>query len=82
MLVVLIPLLMLVTICATVLIVHKRESLGPKAKALQAENTRLHRALREIDSMALAEYTVSGESSILAANIIRTVTDSRIKEIA
>lgn len=78
----LIPVIIIAIIAIVVLVIHKRESQGAKAKRLEQENVRLKELVESLDSTARAEYAVT--NSTFAWNVTDKIIDykQKNKEIA
>lgn len=76
---ILLPLLIIVVICLTINVLHKRESKGAKAKRLEAENTRLKALIDTLDTDARAEYAVN-DNNTFAWNVTDKIIDYNKKE--
>lgn len=60
---ILIPVFLLAIIAVTVLVIHKRESKGAKARRLETERDRLVALVESLDDSARAEYAVNDNNT-------------------
>jgi len=70
---VLIPLFIIIVICVTVSVLHKRESKGAKAKRFEIERDNLKALVESLDHSARAEYTVN-DNNTFAWNVTDRIT--------
>lgn len=77
MLKILIPVIIVAIIAMAILVIHKRESKGAKAKRLEQQNHELHKILDAVKVMSYAEYNVTGNvfallEKIMIADVVKS----------